>query len=274
MAESQLRNVDACGRIDTDISIHIPRKHNMLETKPQNTHSFVLQKQAVHPSRQPLEIYHLSHDLRGPLNSMLGFTELLLEGIEGPLNDIQREDIAAIRQSARNLLQLINAVVDLSKLEANKLSLNFGPVRLQDVFQNILQAEPGSNPIKLVMPNPFPLIWGDRERIEQMILGLINFVRKIKNQSRLEVTVVHDEHHALTQIQAAELLIPSEQIDELFDLSVKVDAAGRSELGWGGLALPLIWNLARKQQGQLWIESRAGMGTIFYLKLPLHQPNS
>jgi signal transduction histidine kinase len=246
----------------------------MAEAKPENTHSFALQKQAVHSPRQPLEIYHLSHDLRGPLNSMLGFTELLLEGIEGPLNDIQREDIAAIRQSAKNLLQLINAMVDLSKFEANKLSLTFGQVRLQDVFQNILQDEFESNQVKLVIPEAFPPVWGDRERIEQMILSLVNFVRKIKSRDQLEVTVVHDEQNVTIQIRAAEVLIPSEEVTELFELSVKVDAAGRSELGQGGLILPLIWGLAQKHQGQLWVESRAEVGTSFYLKLPLYQPNS
>ena len=66
--------------------------------------SFLLQKQAGNSSRQPLEVYHLSHDLRGPLNSILGFAELLVEGIEGPLNDVQIEDISAIHQSAQTLL--------------------------------------------------------------------------------------------------------------------------------------------------------------------------
>jgi signal transduction histidine kinase len=246
----------------------------MAEAELENTHSFALQKQAVHPSRQPLEMYHLSHDLRGPLNSMLGFTELLLEGIEGPLNDIQQEDIAAIRQSAKHLLQLISAVVDLSKLEADKLTLTFGAVRLQDVFQNILKAEFKSNQIKLLLSESLPPVWGDRERIEQMILSLANFARKIQNQGQLEIIVAHDTQKATIQVHAAEASLPPEQVDELFDLSVKVDSAGRSELGRGGLFLPLTWGLAQKHQGQVWVESQAGRGMILYLSLPLHQPSS
>src|SRR4030095_11379092 len=111
----------------------------MAETKPQPEKSFALQKEAVHPSHQPLQLYHLSHDLRGPLNSVLGFSELLLEGLEGPLNEVQIEDITAIRQSATTLLNLINVVVDLSRLEADRLVLTFKLVELEPVIAKVLE---------------------------------------------------------------------------------------------------------------------------------------
>lgn len=108
----------------------------MTEPDPVPHYSLKLQKHASDPARQPLEIYHLSHDLRGPLNSILGFAELLLEEIEGPLNETQHADVSAIYQSAQNLLHLINMMVDLSKLEANRLKLDFKAVNLAEAVKD------------------------------------------------------------------------------------------------------------------------------------------
>jgi signal transduction histidine kinase len=93
------------------------------------------------PDSEPFEVYHLSHDLRGPLNSILGFTELLLEEIEGPLTDIQKEDILAINQSAQNLLHLINTMVDLSKFDAGRMEFNLGEVALDQVVNTVLASD-------------------------------------------------------------------------------------------------------------------------------------
>jgi signal transduction histidine kinase len=246
----------------------------MAATNPAPAPIFSLQKQAGDPSKQPLEIYHLSHDLRGPLNSILGFTELLLEGVEGPLNEVQHEDIAAIRQSALNLLQLINTVVDLSKVESNKLTLNIGPVQLHDLVARVLKAQAvagRAGQVTARIPEALPPVWGDPDRIEQMILNLVTFALKAPNPGPIEITVSHDDQAAIVQVRAAALELPVEQLVELFELNVNVDAGGRSELGKGGLTLPLVQALAEKQQGQAWVESQADLGTVFYLKLPLRQ---
>jgi signal transduction histidine kinase len=240
----------------------------MTEANPRDEKSFVLQKQGANPTGHPLEVYHLSHDLRGPLNSVLGFAELLLEGIEGPLNDIQIEDITAIRQSAQNLLQLINNVVDLSKLEADRLVLSFAPVDLKTIIQNI------STQTELIvnLPESLPSLWGDPERVEQMILSLVNFARGLRQEGQITLTTAHDQKAVIIQITGPEEFLPPEQVEGLFELMVKVDSAGRSELGRGGLTLPLTRQLAEKHQGQVWVENREGAGTIFFLKLPVHQP--
>src|SRR6185503_13419133 len=116
----------------------------MTEATPASHHSFALQKKVADPSQQPLEVYHLSHDLRGPLNSILGFAELLLEGIEGPLNETQQADMTAIYQSAQNLLYLINTLVDLSKLEANHLIFDFKSVDLNQIIEGMVTSDFGA----------------------------------------------------------------------------------------------------------------------------------
>ena len=248
----------------------------MAETPPEK--SFLLQKDAVKgPSRQPLELYHLSHDLRGPLNSILGFAELLAEGIEGPLNEIQTEDINAIHQSAQKLLGLINTVVDLSKLEAGRLVLSPGPVQLEYAVKRVLanaaaaeKAEQGL--LTFTVPDLFPEIHGELERIGQMLLNLVLFAFEVKQVTRVKVTATYNEQTAIIAVTAVQGVLSPEQLEGIFDLAVEVDVSGRSKLGQGGLEMPLTKKLAQAHNGNVWAESRAETGTTFVLQLPLQQP--
>lgn len=219
-------------------------------------------------SQQPLQVYHLSHDLRGPLNSILGFTELLLEGIEGPITDVQAEDLTAIHQSARNLLALINTVVDLSKISNDQLNLSFKPVSLEPVIGTILDKVS----LEDDLPDPLPTLWGDPDKIAQMIETLVNFARSVPHEGQLGLSITTENGEATLCLTADKALMPVEQPEILFDLFVEVNDAGRSKVGPGGLMLPLTRHLAAKHRGQVWI-SYDELNTGFYLKLPIHQPD-
>lgn len=219
-------------------------------------------------SQQPLKVYHLSHDLRGPLNSILGFAELLLEGVEGPINDIQAEDLSAIQQSAKNLLGLINTMVDLSKISNDQLNLSFAPVSLESIISDV------SDKVALEgdLPNPSPTLWGDADKVSQMLTSLVNFAHSVPHEGQLSLGVTVEDSTATMQLKAVKAQMPVEQPDTLFDLFVEVDDAGRSKVGPGGLALPFTRQLATKHHGQVWIDYDES-NTTFYLKLPLHHPD-
>ena len=241
-----------------------------------STHNkLVLQQDAATSPEQLFEVYHLSHDLRGPLNSVLGFTELLLEGVEGPLNEIQMEDIAAINQSAKNLLQLINDMVDLSKLDADRLEFNLGEVYFNQIISTILASNFGENKPKDVelavnLPESLPLLWGDNNRVEQMMLSLINFAFKYKKTGQIMITADCETTNVTIQIHLAGVFVSAQDLEDYFKLMVKVDAAGRNHVGPGGLGLPLVQRLAEKQQGRVWAECKESAGTTFYLSLPVY----
>ena len=248
----------------------------MAQTNPEADKQFVVSPKMSGPARQPLEVYHLSHDLRGPLNSILGFSELLLEGIEGPLTEYQEADISAIYQSAKNLLRQINNLVDLSKLEADRLKLDPGPVELNTVVHRILSTDFGTDkpePVELAgaVPEELPPIWGDRERVEQMIASLVRFAFKKIKVGQVVITAVEAGQSVAIQVHFGQEALPADEIAELFELVVHVDSAGRSELGPGGLALPLVKGLVEKHQGELSIQSVESEGTTFYLKLPVFE---
>ena len=246
----------------------------MTATNSEEQKHFFVSPKLADSSRRPLQVYHLSHDLRGPLNSILGFSELLLEGIEGPLTEYQEADITAIHQSAQNLLRLINTVVDLSKLEADRLKLDFAPVALDAVIQKVLAFDFGPNKpeqVELVadLPAELPSIWADRERVEQMIMNLVRFAfNKAKSG---QVVIAADSAGRAVTIQVSfsqQVGLAPAQVSDLFELLVHVDPAGRSELGPGGLELPLTRALAEKHNGQVQVESHNEQGTTFVLTLP------
>ena len=229
------------------------------------------QNQATDSSRQPLEVRHLSHDLRGPLNSILGFSELLLEGVEGPLNETQSEDITAIRHSAQNLLQLINTIVDLSKLATDGLNIECVNVSLQEVLQKTQQVikRETSVALEIDLAQPMPLISGDGDRIGQIILAVARFFINSKKVNTISTRLEHNATDATFHLIAPQFFIPDSEREELFELTVRVDSGGHSKLSPGGLELPLAWQLAAKQNGYLSVESNEESGTTFFLNLPL-----
>lgn len=250
----------------------------MTEATPATQHSFAVQKTVTNPAQRPLEVYHLSHDLRGPLNSMLGFCELLLEGIEGPLNEMQQTDISAIYQSAQNLLALVNTMVDLSKLEANRLNFNFGAVKLDKVIERIVDAgfgtlKPEQIEIIIYLAPALPPVWADRDRVEQMVKALLRSAFKFKRKGQITLAATPGDNQEVILYMGIEgVELPQAEMEELFELVVKVDPSGRSELGPGGLELPLVRSLAEKQQGRVWAENEEEHGLTLYLSLPRHEP--
>jgi signal transduction histidine kinase len=218
---------------------------------------------------EPIQPRHLSHDLRGPLNSILGFTELLLDGIEGPLNEIQMEDIAAIRQSAKDLLELINQMVDFSKLEANQLRLRFGPEALDEIISQLVADSTVTN-LKLTseIPAEIPLVEVDRPRVEQLFNHLITFLQA-HGASRIEIQILSESQAVITRVTAPGVSLTAPQQAELFEATAAVDSAGRSKLTTGGLSLPLAAKLAASQEGQLYAVSGSTTGLTFVLSLPV-----
>lgn len=249
----------------------------MTDAAPTRPHALALQKQTSGPSRQPLEVYHLSHDLRGPLNSILGFAELLLEEIEGPLNETQQADISAIYQSAQNLLHLINTVVDLSKLEADRLTFDPKKIDLNEVIEaalpNLITAEPGHPGLVNQISPPLPAVWADRDRIAQMLKSLFKFAFKATKKGPITLTAWNEATHVILRLEIAQVSSSQAEGTDLFDLTVNVDPNGRTSLGRGGLELPLVRSLAEKQGGRVWAESHGDVLTI-YTSLPAHEPTT
>jgi PAS domain S-box-containing protein len=214
----------------------------------------------------------MSHELRTPINAVLGYSTLLLENIYGPLNEKQAEGITRTHKAAKHLLELVNDVLDLSKIEAGKIDLRLQPVSfpslLEDLFVTVrpladqygssLAIEHDGAPMKIV---------SDPRRLRQILLNLLSNAIKFGHGKPIRVRSMprEDGGIVLEVIDLGEGIAQADR-EKIFDEFVQL---GKTQLTEGtGLGLPISRRLAEMLQGVLEIESEPGNGSTFRLVLP------
>jgi PAS domain S-box-containing protein len=215
----------------------------------------------------------MSHELRTPINAVLGYSTLLLERIYGPLNEKQAEGIERTQKAARHLLELVNDVLDLSKIEAGKIDLRLQPVDfpglIEDLFVTVrpLADEHGSEltldhradrPIRIV---------SDPRRLRQILLNLVSNAIKFGCGKPITVVVTATASGgvAVDVIDRGEGISPDDQ-ERIFHEFVQL---GKTQLQNGtGLGLPISRRLAELLHGSLTVQSTVGEGSTFRLELP------
>jgi PAS domain S-box-containing protein len=215
----------------------------------------------------------MSHELRTPINAVLGYSTLLLERIYGPLNEKQTEGIERTRKAARHLLELVNDVLDLSKIEAGKIDLRLQPVDfpglIEDLFVTVrpLADEHGSE-LSLEHHADQPIrIVSDPRRLRQILLNLVS--NAIKFGAGKPIMVASSPAPAggvtIEVIDHGEGISPEDQ-ERIFHEFVQL---GKTQLQNGtGLGLPISRRLAELLRGSLTVQSAVGTGSTFRLELP------
>jgi PAS domain S-box-containing protein len=213
----------------------------------------------------------MSHELRTPLNSVLGFAELLwMDGVVGE----QRDYVGQIRRSGRHLLDLINEVLDLSRIEAGQMTISPEPVLLRAaVVEAIEMITPEAASRGISLEPEYGAICesyvrADQQRLKQVLLNLLsNAVKYNRPGGSVRVRCVHGEGDtpcvAVTDTGPG---IPEEQLERLFNPFDRLGAERGQEEGTG-LGLALSKRLVELMEGKLWAESEVGSGTTFWLKL-------
>ncbi|MEO8620798.1 MAG: ATP-binding protein [bacterium] len=214
----------------------------------------------------------MSHELRTPINAVLGYSTLLLENIYGPLNDKQAEGITRTHKAAKHLLELVNDVLDLSKIEAGKIDLRLQPVTfpalIDDLFVTVrpLADQYGSS-LSIVHEGEQRKIISDPRRLRQILLNLLSNAIKFGGGKPIRVHSMPREDGGLTLevIDQGEGIAPSDR-EKIFDEFVQL---GKTQLTEGtGLGLPISRRLTEMLSGVLEIESETGKGSTFRLILP------
>jgi PAS domain S-box-containing protein len=215
----------------------------------------------------------MSHELRTPINAVLGYSTLLLERIYGPLNEKQAEGIERTQKAARHLIELVNDVLDLSKIEAGKIELRLQPVEfpslIEDLFVTVrpLADEHGSiltldhrseDPVRVI---------SDPRRLRQILLNLLSNAIKFGGGKPIQVITEPAEDGGVTihVIDQGEGISEPDQ-ERIFQEFVQL---GKTQLQDGtGLGLPISRRLAELLHGSLTVESTVGKGSIFRLQIP------
>jgi PAS domain S-box-containing protein len=214
----------------------------------------------------------MSHELRTPINAVLGYSTLLLENIYGPLNEKQAEGITRTHKAAKHLLELVNDVLDLSKIEAGKIDLRLQPVTfpslLEDLFVTVRPlADQYGSTLAIEHEGATMKIVSDPRRLRQILLNLLSNAIKFGHGKPIRVRSMPTPEGGivLEVIDLGEGIAPADR-EKIFDEFVQL---GKTQLTEGtGLGLPISRRLAEMLQGVLEIESEPGKGSTFRLRLP------
>jgi signal transduction histidine kinase len=228
----------------------------------------------------------MSHELRTPLNSIIGFTGIILQGLAGPLNPEQARQLGMVRSSARHLLELINDVLDISRIEAGELELHGEAVDLLALVEKAAatirpMAEAKNLTLTVAVPPTLPPVVSDGRRVHQILLNLLNNAVKFTDQGGVAVTVepatmsgpaeLSGTTQPAVRIRVTDtgIGIRPEDLATLFQPFHQIDS-GLTRLHEGtGLGLAICRRLAGLLGGVVGAESALGVGSTFTVTLPV-----
>jgi PAS domain S-box-containing protein len=215
----------------------------------------------------------VSHELRTPVSAVMLYNDLLVSGVYDPLTDQQREAVDRSQSSARHLLDLINDLLDLSRLEARRLETRVEDVGMAEVVESVvdglsaLALEHGC-PVSLHVAERPLTVAGDARRVRQILLNLLSNAVKFGHGQPVEVRLRPVPGGVLFEVTDHGPGIPPDDLDRIFEEFVQLGEPGVGT----GLGLPIARRLAELQGGTLRVESRVGEGSTFRLFLPSTPP--
>ena len=214
----------------------------------------------------------MSHELRSPLNAILGFAQLMEKASEQP-TDLQKESISQILKAGWHLLKLINEILDLAVIESGKVSLSLEPVSLSEVFsecQAMLETVADLQGITMIFPayDQSIFVWADQTRLKQIIINLLsNAIKYNKPNGSVEVScVLKDNAHMRISVKDTGAGLAPDKIAQLFQPFNRLGQEASSVTGTG-IGLVVTKQLAELMEGVLGVESSEGIGSVFWFEL-------
>lgn len=224
----------------------------------------------------------MSHEIRTPMHGVLGMTHLALTA---DCSAELREYLEAIRISSDSLLQIINDILDLSKIEARKLTIDARPFRPADCIESCvkhlrLEAARKGLPISVEIDPLLPeMVLGDSLRLRQVLTNLIHNAIKFTASGEIDVTATRETARGAPQLHIAVrdtgCGIALEKRESIFEAFTQADGSTTRQFGGTGLGLTISGELVRLMKGRIWLESEVEEGSIFHIVLPLvEQPEA
>ncbi len=218
----------------------------------------------------------VSHELRTPMNAILGFTDALLAGVDGPLNQDQTESLGWVQRGGRDLLGLINEILDLSKIEAGKLTLDPQPFDPRELIEAVvaqhrsLAAQKGIGVGWHDTGAPEQVVL-DQQRVRQILVNLLGNALKFTNEGEVDVVVGGAADGSLrVAVRDTGPGIDADQRDAIFEEFRQVESGAPGT----GLGLAISRRLARAMGGDVTLEPEPVQGSVFHLRLPIDSRSS
>lgn len=214
-----------------------------------------------------------SHELRTPLNGIIGIAESLIDGAVGPLTQPQTYNLSMIVSSGRRLSNLVNDVLDFSKLKHKNIDLRCKPVGLHEVTALVIAlAKPMATAKNIVLKNTIPLNLpaadADEDRLQQILYNLVGNAIKFTDSGCVEVSAFLKEGFLEISVVDTGIGIPAEKFEQIFESFEQVDGTVARAYGGTGLGLTITRQLVELHGGKIWLESALGQGSRFSFTLP------
>jgi signal transduction histidine kinase len=241
----------------------------------------------------------MSHELRTPLTSIIGYSDMLASGMAGELNPTQREFIDTVRNKGDQLLELILTLLDVAKLEQDKLQLTLASVDVRELAIDVVHTvSPAAAKKQILLEHRIearmPRISADKARLRQVLLNLLDnaikftpkggsvtlevgvadFQRMVDEGSAGAVLLSAPERGLQFLVRDTGIGIPSAEHERIFDAFYQVDGSATREHGGTGLGLSIVKRLVEAHGGVVELDSTPGRGTEFRVRLPLPEPQN
>src|SRR5690606_38927555 len=216
---------------------------------------------------------NMSHELRTPLNAIIGYSEMLMEDAEDTGNDALTPDLKKIRAAGRHLLDLINGVLDLSKIEAGRMELHVETFAVDELLGGVTAtitplAEKNRNRLTVDAERAPASMRSDLTKVRQILLNLLSNASKFTEDGAITLTVEAAGADVRFRVSDTGIGMTEEQQARLFQPFVQADASTSRKFGGTGLGLTISRHFAQMLGGDITLESTVGVGTTFTVRLP------
>ncbi|TQD29208.1 PAS domain-containing protein [Methanolobus vulcani] len=221
----------------------------------------------------------MSHELRTPLTSVIGFSDVLSTNTSEKLTEKEQVYIDNIRNSGEQLLNIINDILELSKIDSGKIELECEKFFVKEVFDEILpimtqMASKKNIDISVNNEIPFETIFADRVRVKRIMYNLLSNAIKFSPDNRI-VSVIVDKSDSTIKVSVSDMGIgiPKDRLKDIFNPFTQVDSSDTRKYGGTGLGLAIVKQLVELHKGIIWVESEEGKGSTFSFTLPMKELN-
>jgi signal transduction histidine kinase len=219
-------------------------------------------------------VANMSHELRTPLAAVLGYAELLQEGIYGALPEKSLPILTRIRSNGKHLLGLINTVLDISKIEAGQFKLNLAEYALGSIVETVMVATESLASTKKLdfkteVAKGLPYGLGDEQRLTQVLLNLVGNAIKFTDAGEVRITAGAEDGRFELSVSDTGPGIPPEERERIFEKFRQIDGSNTRAKGGTGLGLAIAREIVQMHGGRIWVESTLGQGSTFHMELPI-----
>ncbi|MBN2054188.1 HAMP domain-containing histidine kinase [bacterium] len=216
---------------------------------------------------------NVSHELRTPLNSVIGYSQLVLTGVDGPITDAQHDSVGRIHRNARLLLQLINEILDLSRIESGTMVVERERFSLKSCMESVLESFlPEINEKRLTIEKrglqQEIMIVSDETKLTQILFNLLKNAIKFTEEGGIVIEVLTSQRDVTIAVTDTGIGIPGDRLETIFDEFVQLRVQGRLQDSGHGLGLSITKKLVAMLGGNISVTSNPGLGSRFILNFP------